>query len=258
MWETVKKVWKAYRGWVKRRREKREARRREKGFVRDWLEFIVTLTIMVFFIRTAVVEAYRIPSSSMEDTLLIGDFLMVNKFLYGIRTPDWIGIPFTPIGFNVPHTRLPALRQPRRGDIIVFKFPRDPSQNYIKRCVGLPGDTIQIKDKVLLVNGKVFKDPSKAKYTDWRICPAGVNQREIFPPGAGNRDNYGPIVVPQRHYFMMGDNRDNSSDSRYWGFLPADNILGEALIIYFSWDNQVPFFRFYDKIRWGRIASAIH
>lgn len=257
MWETVKKGWKAYRGWVKRRKEKRAARRRAKGLVRDWLEFIVTLTIMVFFIRTAVVEAYRIPSSSMEDTLLVGDFLMVNKFLYGIRTPDWIGIPFTGIGFDVPHTRLPAFRQPKRGDIIVFKYPKNPSQNYIKRCVGLPGDTIQIKDKVLLINGKPFKDPPKAKYTDWRICPAGVNQREIYPPGAGNRDNYGPIVVPEDHYFMMGDNRDNSSDSRYWGFLPEDNILGKATIIYFSWDKQIPFYRFYDKIRWERIASLI-
>lgn len=247
-----------YRNWSRKRKEKRIARRKAKGFVRDWLEFIVTLTIMVFFIRTTVVEAYRIPSSSMEDTLLIGDFLMVNKFLYGIRTPDWIGIPFTKIGFSVPYTRLPALSEPKRGDIIVFKFPQDPSQNYIKRCVGLPGDTIQIRDKILLVNGQAFKDPPKAKYTDWRIFPKGVKQREIRPVGAGNRDNYGPIIIPDGHYFMMGDNRDNSSDSRYWGFLPEDLILGKALIIYFSWDKFIPFYRFYDSIRWERIGSLIN
>lgn len=257
MWDTIVKAWKAYWGWMKRRKEKRLARRRAKGPVRDWLEFIVTLTIMVFFIRTTVVEAYRIPSSSMEDTLLIGDFLMVNKFLYGIRTPDWIGIPFTEIGFDVPHTRLPALKQPKRGDIIVFKYPRDPSQNYIKRCVALPGDTIEIRNKVLLINGEVFKDSPKAKYTDWRICPEGVKQREIYPPGAGNRDNYGPIIVPEGHYFMMGDNRDNSSDSRYWGFLPNDAILGKATIIYFSWDKYIPLYRFYESIRWKRIGALI-
>jgi signal peptidase I len=258
MWQTVVKGWKSYRTWAKRRQERRLERRRQKGFVRDWAEFLVTLTIMVFFIRTTVVEAYRIPSSSMEDTLLIGDFLMVNKFLYGIRTPDWIGIPFTKIGIDVPHTRLPALRDPHRGDVIVFKYPRDPSQNYIKRCVGEPGDTIQVKDKVLLVNGRVFTNPPKAKFADWRVAPAGIKQRDIYPPGAGNRDNYGPIIVPAGCYFMMGDNRDNSSDSRYWGFLPKDYILGKALIIYFSWDKYIPFYRFYESIRWGRIASFIN
>ncbi len=258
MWDTIKKGWKAYRGWAKRRKEKRIARRKAKGFVRDWVEFIFTLTIMVFFIRTAVVEAYRIPSSSMEDTLLVGDFLMVNKFIYGIRTPDWIGIPFTDIGFNIPHTRLPGFTEPKRGDIIVFKYPKDPSQNYIKRCIGLPGDTIEIRNKIVYVNGERFEDPPKVKYTDWRICPAGVIQKEIYPPGAGNRDNYGPIVVPEGCYFMMGDNRDNSSDSRYWGFLPEDNVLGKAMIIYFSWDKTIPFYRFYDSIRWRRLGMLIH
>lgn len=258
MWDNIVKVWKAYRGWVKKRKEKREARRRAKGVVRDWLEFIVTLTIMVFFIRTTVVEAYRIPSSSMEDTLLIGDFLMVNKFLYGIRTPDWIGVPFTKIGFDIPHTRLPALRQPRRGDVIVFKYPKDPSQNYIKRCVGLPGDTIEIRDKMLLVNGRRYEDPPRAKYADWRVLPDGVQQPDIVPRNAGNRDNYGPIVVPPDQFFMMGDNRDNSADSRYWGFLPHDNVVGKAMILYFSWDKYVPFYRFYDSIRWKRIGALIH
>jgi len=258
MWEDIVKTWKTYRGWVTKRKEKREARRRAKGVVRDWLEFIVTLTIMVFFIRTTVVEAYRIPSSSMEDTLLIGDFLMVNKFLYGIRTPDWIGVPFTKIGFDIPHTRLPALRQPQRGDVIVFKYPRDPSQNYIKRCVGLPGDTIEIRDKMLMVNGQHDEDPAKAKYADWRILPYGAQQPEIVPHGAGNRDNYGPVVVPRDCYFMMGDNRDNSADSRYWGFLPHDNVVGKAMILYFSWDKYVPFYRFYESIRWKRIGSLIH
>ncbi|TKJ40399.1 signal peptidase I [candidate division LCP-89 bacterium B3_LCP] len=257
MWTIIVKGWKAYWGWLKKRRDKRIARRRAKGAVRDTLEFIVTLTIMVFFIRTTVVEAYRIPSSSMEDTLLIGDFLMVNKFLYGIRTPDWIGVPFTGLGFDVPHTRLPGIREPKRGDIIVFKYPKDPSQNYIKRCVGLPGDTIEIRNKILFVNGKTSKDPEEAKYTDWRLIPQDMKQREIVPYGAGNRDNYGPIIVPDEHYFMMGDNRDNSSDSRYWGFLSHDLILGKALIIYFSWDKFIPFYRFYDSIRWKRIASLI-
>ncbi|RJP75811.1 MAG: signal peptidase I [Candidatus Zixiibacteriota bacterium] len=257
MWDNVVKGWKAYRGWAKQRKERREARRRAKGPVRDWLEFIITLTIMVFVIRTTVVEAYRIPSSSMEDTLLIGDFLMVNKFLYGIRTPDRIGVPFTRIGFDVPHTRLPALRDPQRGDVVVFKYPKDPSQNYIKRLVGLPGDTIEIRDKVLLINGRVLTNPPKAKFADWRVWPDEVQQRDIVPAGNGNRDNYGPVVVPDDHYFMMGDNRDNSSDSRYWGFLPHDNIVGKAFVVYFSWDKYIPFFRFYDSIRWTRIGSLI-
>lgn len=257
MWETIVKAWKGYRSWVKRRKEKREARRRAKGPVRDWLEFIVTLAVMVFLIRATVVEAYRIPSSSMEDTLLIGDFLMVNKFIYGIRTPDWIGVPFTEIGFDIPHTRLPALRQPQRGDVIVFKYPRDPSQNYIKRCVGLPGDTLEVRDKILIVNGKTIPNPPKAKFTDWRVAPRGLRQRDIYPPGAGNRDNYGPVVIPEDSYFMMGDNRDNSSDSRYWGFLPHENIVGEAMFIYFSWNKAIPFYRFYDSIRWRRLAMII-
>ncbi len=257
MWENVVKAWRGYRGWQKKRKDKRDARRKAKGPVRDWAEFIVTLTIMVFFIRATVVEAYRIPSSSMEDTLLIGDFLMVNKFLYGIRTPDWVGVPFTKIGFNVPHTRLPALRDPKRGDVIVFKYPHDLRQNYIKRCVGMPGDTLEIRDKILQVNGTAYPNPPKSKFADWRICPDGVQQRDIVPSGAGNRDNYGPVIIPPDHYFMMGDNRDNSSDSRYWGYLPHDNIVGKAMIIYFSWDKYIPFYRFYESIRWGRIASFV-
>ena len=243
--------------WRKRRRQIALERRRAKGLLRDWSETIVTVALMVIVIRVAVVEAYRIPTQSMENTLLAGDFLLVNKFIYGIRTPDWIGIPFTKIGFEIPFIRLPAFTKPKQGDIIVFRYPKNPRVNYIKRCVAVEGQIVEIRDKTLYVDGKVFPDPPGLQHGDHRIFSHDIQQRDIYPPSAGNRDNYGPVKVPPGHMFMMGDNRDNSQDSRYWGFLPMENVVGEALIIYFSWDKQSPLYRIHKKIRWNRIAQII-
>lgn len=239
---------------------KRPVEVRPKSVLREWSEFIVTLVLMVFFIRVTTVEAFRIPTGSMEDTLLVGDFLLVNKFVYGIRTPDWIGIPFTKIGFRIPPTRLPGLRKVQQGDIIVFKYPLDPSLNYIKRCVATPGQTVEIRDRQLYVNDRLFQNPPRSKFTNPEPFPPNTRERGIFAAAGArwNHDNYGPLVVPPGHYFVMGDNRDNSADSRYWGFLAKDDIVGQALVIYLSWNKNVPLHKFYQKIRWERMATMIY
>lgn len=197
---------------------------KRKSTLREYAEAIVVAVILTVFIRTFVFQAFRIPTGSMEDTLLVGDFLFVNKFLYGAH------VPFT-------DTRLPSVREPHHGDIIVFKFPKDPSRDFIKRLIGEPGDTLQIKDKVVYVNGVEQVEPY-AHFSSSRVEPVTYKQPSISPPGAGNRDNYGPVVVPPGHYFMMGDNRDNSDDSRYWGFLDKKLIKGKATFIYWSWNKE--------------------
>jgi signal peptidase I len=241
------------------RSQKPESHRR-KSLFREWTEYIVTLVLMVFFIRVTTAEAFRIPTGSMEDTLLVGDFLLVNKFVYGIRTPDWIGIPFTKVGFSIPWTRLPGTRKVQSGDIIVFKYPLDPNLNYIKRCIAGPGQTVEIVQRQLYVDGKLFPNPPRSKFTNSTPLPANVRERGIFaPPGAKwNHDNYGPLTVPEGQYFVMGDNRDNSADSRYWGFLREKDIVGQALVIYLSWNKNAPLHRFYEMIRWNRMARMIH
>jgi signal peptidase I len=232
---------------------------RTKGVVREWTEFLVTLVIMVFFIRVTTVEAFRIPTCSMENTLKVGDFLLVNKFIYGIRTPEWIGIPFTDIGFKLPSTRLPAPAHVKQGDIIVFKFPQDTTLNFIKRCIALPGQTLEIRNRRVFVDSVEFGLPPDGQFTSGTPQRVGFKESGIFGPAGNmwNHDNFGPIMVPEGHYFVMGDNRDNSADSRYWGFLPERNILGKALIIYFSWDRNVPLSEFYSSIRFSRIGNWI-
>lgn len=266
---------------------------------------VVALVLKIFF-----VEAYRIPTGSMENTLLVGDFLLVNKIIYGATTPR--SIPFTEI--RTPFFRFPALKEPKRGDVVVFDYPGSANEvkpreitNYIKRLVAVPGDTVKIVDKKLLVNSRESPVPPDAKFNK-EISQSTYT--EIFPKGmTWNDDNYGPVIVPKigdviklspdnieqwkvfiqreghsirltadnkvfidetensnykvekNYYFMMGDNRNNSSDSRYWGFLPAENIIGEAMIIYWSWNPDIPireFGRLFDSIRWDRIAKIIH
>jgi len=227
-----------------------------------WLEFIGFLVVLLL-LRSTVIGAYKIPSESMEDTLLVGDFIFANKAAYGGRLPL----------FN---TRLPGMGDPEHGDIIVFYVPTDGTTRYIKRCVGLPGDTIEVKRKVLYVNGEVQPFESDVKHIDTadngnqRIRPRSFN-------GDSSRDNWGPFVVPPDHYFMMGDNRDNSYDSRYWGPVPSDLIIGQALFIHWSWDGDatatpdaelsdplsVPrvfvhnAIHFFEKVRWGRIFNGL-
>ncbi len=211
---------------------------KKKSTLREYAEAILVAVLLTLVIRSFVFQAFRIPTGSMEHTLLIGDFLFVNKFLYGAH------VPFTDL-------QLPAIREPRRGDIVVFKFPRDPSRDFIKRLVGEPGDTLQIKDKVVFINGEQQTEPY-VHHASPRVDPVTYKQPSISPPGAGNRDNYGPVIVPEGYFFMMGDNRDNSDDSRFWGFLDKKLIKGKATFIYWSWDQErkLP--------RLSRIGDLIH
>jgi signal peptidase I len=233
---------------------------RPRSSVREWTDFIVTLVVMVFFIRVTTVEAFRIPTGSMEDTLLVGDFLLVNKFVYGVRTPDWLGVPFTKIGFSIPSYKFSGPRSVKTGDIVVFRYPRNPDLNYIKRCIAGPGQTIEIRQRQVYVDGELFENPPFSKHTR-EMAPPGIAERGMYgqPPGIPwNRDNFGPLQIPPGSYFMMGDNRDNSEDSRFWGFVPEENIVGQALIIYFSYNKYVDIRHWYDIVRWGRIGSMIH
>lgn len=275
----------------------------------EYLDALLFAIIVALVLKIFVIEAYRIPSGSMENTLIVGDMLLVNKFIYGATTPR--NVPFTDI--RIPYFRFPAIDAPERGDVVVFDFPgtlneKQPPEitNYIKRLIGEPGDTIQIKDKVLSVNGLEFPNPPDVKF-DTEITK--LPNTNIFPPGSGwNDDNYGPIIVPKKddvievtpgnfdtwrmfiireghsirvsadrkifideketqeyrveknYYFMMGDNRNNSTDSRMWGFLSEDNIIGEAMVIYWSWNPDIPmdqFSRKIESIQWDRIAKFI-
>ena len=255
--DTEKQSRNFYTRWRASVLRKAYASGKSNGQAVDWAFTIVEVLLIVFLIRTAFIEAFRIPSGSMEDTLLVGDFLLVNKFVYGIRTPDWIGIPFTDFGKSVRYTRLPGLKDPKQGDILVFRYPQNQRINYIKRCVAVGGQTVEIRNKRLFVDGVEFPLPPQGKFTDPRIIPEGLQMPQIVPRGAGNKDNYGPVTVPDGHFMMMGDNRDNSADSRFWGFLPEKLVLGKATILYFSFDKNVPLYRFWELIRWTRIGKVI-
>lgn len=196
--------------------------RKRKSLVREYVEAIAIAVLLALVIRTFVVQAFTIPSGSMVPTLLVGDYILVNKFLYGAE------IPFTDL-------RLPALREPGRGDIVVFKYPEDERRDFIKRVIGLPGEEIFIKDRTVYVNGRPLLEP----YTVYNSS------------GSHAGLEYGPIVVPPNAYFMMGDNRDNSQDSRYWGFLRRDKIRGKAFLIYWSWDGDSHW------LRWWRLGRYI-
>lgn len=241
---------------INRKTEKQSKKtkgKKKQSIIREYSEAILFALVAALILRIFVVQAFRIPTGSMENTLLVGDFLLVNKFIYGVRTPD--KIPF--IDVAIPWFRLPGFTTPDRGDVVVFKYPENPDQDYIKRCVAIGGDTVEIRSKKLYVNGEFVPYPPNYKVNNFTMQP-GQPEPGIKPVGAGNKDNYGPVVVPQKHYFMLGDHRDNSLDSRYWGFLPEENIVGEAMIIYFSWDKTAKFYQLFKMIRWGRIANIIH
>ncbi|MCB2216131.1 signal peptidase I [Desulfofustis glycolicus] len=208
---------------------------KKKSVVREYAEAIGIAILLALFIRTFVVQAFKIPSGSMLPTLQIGDHLLVNKFIYGIRLP-FAGTVLVPI------------KEPKRGDIIVFRFPRDRSTDYIKRVIGLPGDKLEIRDKTLLINDSPIDDPH-AHFTSAQVLPGDISPK----------DNLGPIVVPPDKYFVMGDNRDNSSDSRFWGFVDDADILGKAMIIYWSWDIDEPLLSVdrFASIRWDRLGDII-
>jgi signal peptidase I len=204
----------------------------KKRFVKDYLEPIVVAVLIALFIRAFVVQAFKIPSSSMEPTLLVGDYLLVNKFIYGLR------IPYT-------ETKFFQFKKPQRGDVIVFIFPLDPSKDFIKRVIGTEGEKVEIIHNKIYINDRVIEDP----WGYFRKVPGleGYLQR---------MENFGPVVVPKDSLFMMGDNRDNSEDSRFWGFLNVNAVLGKAFIIYFSWDWNAE--NLLHKVRWSRIGKLIH
>ena len=193
---------------------------RSKSTLREYIEAIVLAVLLTIVIRGLVVQAFRIPTGSMENTLQVGDFLFVNKLVYGSEID--IGVA----GHRLLYYRFPAIRKPVRGDIIVFRYPDDPSSDFIKRCVALEGQTVEIRDKVLFVDGE-SRDEPYVIHGDDAILPREINAR----------DNFGPVVVPRGHIFMMGDNRDNSHDSRFWGPLPLNLVKGKAMILYWSWDQ---------------------
>ena len=221
----------------------------------DYVKLFGSALVIALIIKTSLVEAYNIPSGSMEDTLMIGDFILGNKFIYGAK------IPLLPL-------RLPAFTEPEPGDIIIFKFPSNPKVNYIKRCIAVPGQIVEIRNKRVYIDGVLLQDPEFSKHTDVHVKP-----RSAFD---GSRDNFGPYEVPDGHYFMLGDNRDNSYDSRFWGCVPRENILGQAMIVHFSWspDSKAPkvnwndpvtiiksiaynVVNFHRRVQWGRIGNIV-
>ena len=205
----------------------------------NWFEIVLIAILFALILRAYVFQAYRIPSTSMEDTLLVGDFLLGEKITFRVRPPE-------------------------PGELVIFKYPLNPDKSFIKRCIAIEEDTVVIRDKVLYVNGIPYPDPEDTKYFDPRILPA------IY----SNRDNFGPNVVPKGHIFVLGDNRDNSQDSRYWGFLPLTDLEARPLITYFSWapDPSAPeiysplsyimlffhnLFHFPSRTRWERIGRSV-
>lgn len=187
-----------------------------KSTLREYFESIVIAVILALFVRTWVVQAFKIPTGSMEQNLLVGDHLLVNKFVFG------------PTSTRLERALLPVAPV-RRGDVIVFKYPEDPERDFIKRVIGLPGETVEIRHKRVFIDGRPLEEP----YVHFLTPPSNEHQEVT---ALDLRDRYGPVRVPPDHYFVMGDNRDNSQDSRYWGFLPASYVKGRALIIYWSYD----------------------
>ena len=202
--------------------------KKKKSSLRENIEAILVAVVLALFIRTFVVQAFKIPSGSMKNTLLIGDHILVNKFTYGIK------LPFT-------GTTLVPIKDPQRGDIVVFKYPNDPSKDFIKRVVGIAGDQIEIRNKEVYVNGKRLEQDF-AIHTDDRILPG--------------RDYFGPITVPENSLFVMGDNRDNSHDSRFWGFVSLKAVKGKAFIIYWSWNGENEG-SIVDYVRWSRMGQLL-
>lgn len=272
------------------------------------------LALILFIVTSSLIQGSRVPTPSMETTIITGDFLMTNKLAYDLTTPR--NIPLTDIA--LPFTQLLKWDDPDRGDIVVFEFPGNRDEikntkieNYVKRCVAVAGDTLEVRNKILYVNGKEAPIPIHVQYSKNYILPKDYLDTEIFPKGTkGNADHYGPIVIPKRgdiinlstsnieewktfidreygndvveikndkiyvagketneyevrddYYFMMGDNRDNSLDSRYWGFVPRRNVIGTLMFVYWSWDSNIPFSDFFNllaSVRIDRIGKIVY
>lgn len=220
----------------------------------EWAKVFPAAVLLFLLLRSFLVEAYKIPSGSMERTLLVGDFLLVNKLVYGAE------IPFS-------GKRLPAIRTPRIGDVLVFEWPVDPSKNFVKRLVGLPGDTLSMRDGVLLRNSVAMQE-RYVVHTEPKVDPVNddfrwqkgfvVNTAAAAGAYRPSRNNWGPLVVPPKHLFVLGDNRDNSLDSRYWGFVPDSLLRGTPLVVYYSFtpDSAQPF-AWLTQIRWSRFGNVV-
>ena len=226
-----------------------------KSTLREYFESIVIAVILALFIRTFVVQAFKIPTGSMENNLLVGDHLLVNKFVFG------------PSEFPLERRLLPET-QVHRGDIVVFKYPEEPERDFIKRVVGLPGETVELRHKQVYIDGRPLDEP----YVHF-LVPPSTHAQEFAAYDV--REQYGPVTVPEGQYFVMGDNRDNSQDSRYWGFLPRDFIKGKALMVYWSYESDREDYEqtgvgaavsgafsvathFFTRTRWDRLLHQIH
>jgi len=199
----------------------------QKSRLREYVEAFVIAIVLALFVRTFVVQAFKIPSGSMIPTLLIGDHILVNKFIYGVK------VPFT-------DTTLIPVSHPHRDDVIVFKYPQDETKDFIKRVIGLPGDRVEVRHRQVYVNDQSLTEP-------YAVHQEGVTPEMEMRP----RDEFGPVTVPTDSYFVMGDNRDHSLDSRFWGFVKEDKIKGRAFLIYWSWDGMG------EWVRWERIGKAV-
>jgi len=294
-------------------KDRKQGGSRKREAVKDFFKDAAFVLVAFLILNSFVLASFEVPTGSMENEIMAGDFLFVNKFLYGGSTPRTI--PFTNI--RLPWFRIPGFRAVEHGDVIVFEFPgqREEIQSaefmfYLKRAIGLAGDTVQIINRVVFVNGQPAPRPRNMKFNNYAIMPPGVADPRIFPKGAPfNEDNWGPVVVPKRgdmialtpeslprwetfirreghsvgmdgegrilldghaateyfveqdYMFGMGDNRDNSLDCRFWGFIPKENIVGTPMIVYWSWDPDIPLLNLPSKlasIRFGRIGSIIH
>lgn len=284
----------------------------KKTPIKDFFKDTGFVLVSFFFLNSFVLASFEVPTGSMENEIMAGDFLFVNKFLYGGSTPRTI--PFT--NTRIPWFRVPAIREVERGDVIVFEFPGQQEEVqspeflfYLKRAIALSGDTLEVRNRVVFINGVQAPLPRNMKFNNPNILPPGIVNPRIFPKGAPfSEDNWGPVVVPTKgdvialspenferwrvfigreghtarmdqtgniqidgspatsytvqsdYIFGMGDNRDNSLDSRFWGFIPKDNIIGTPMIVYWSWDPDLPLFRLFDKIssiRFGRVGTII-
>ena len=244
--------------------------RQHKKF--DGVKAVMIALFIALTIRQFVFASYNVPTGSMKDTIKVGDFMFVNKFVYGARTPVWVGVPFTQYGFDTPYYTFPAIVDPQRNDIVVFDYPVEPRLDYIKRCVATGGDVIDFDQGVLTVNGEPEGDitPLGKRYDpeervtvnyyqvdgandhDFVIRQRTNRRRNIFRKFAKGE------AVPENHFFMMGDNRDNSQDGRDWGYVRRDQVGGKPLIIWLSWNSgDVSASQFYDIIRWERLGQIV-
>jgi signal peptidase I len=226
----------------------------KKSVVREYLESIVVAVILALFIRTFVVQAFKIPTGSMETNLLVGDHLLVNKMVY---SPSWGGL----------EERLLPKKPIRRGHVVVFKFPGEPARDFIKRVIGLPGETVEIRNKVVYIDGKALDESAYVHFLEPPLEPGDPE----YGVRGDNRDNWGPEEIPPGRLFVLGDNRDNSKDSRFWGFLPEDQVKGRALLVYWSYEaskgeyERTGYLEWirdtlaaFGKTRWNRFFHMIH